>query len=274
MYMSNEEIPPNHKRCSKCRYVLSVCFFTKDKSKSDGYHSSCASCKFYPENMDNKKCNICGIEKNLIDDFYAGQGCCKECFKMKQKKSSSTPTPTEIQECTETLNQNKDLENICTDSPTIFCKGRCQKNIPKSKFHKGNNTICRHCIQYHKHVQSRDVYWYLTYLYKSARDRAKKSNIEFSITIDEWYDIYFNQKGLSALSGKSMTHCVSPSLIEYEKYPNNISPDRKDSTKGYTSDNVQFCRWVENSMKNDMTEKDFFERVCEIADFYRNRNNI
>lgn len=294
------------KKCSKCNEDKPISEFSFIR-KADGVrHSQCNCCKYYPKpnGTNMRRCSDCGLLKHYKNDFPASNTCCKPCFVIRkrmrdaEKEASSQTqlpfqpvspviethfigrTPVETDEffmqgvCHISIEEepcDSFTQGVCNEiieeEPTIFCKGRCQKNIPKSEFHKRNNTICKHCIQYDKHVQSRDVYWYLTYLYKSAKDRTKH---EFSITIDEWYDIYFNQKGLSALSGKSMTHCVSPSLIEYEKYPNNISPDRKDSSKGYTKDNVQFCRWYENSMKNNMTEKDFFERVCEIADFYRN----
>ena len=258
------------KQCSKCREVKPIREYTFQDKEMNLRHSQCSDCKYWPKPKDGsclRKCSDCNIPKHYKDDFPASQSCCKPCHTIRKKLARTGPSEEEWEATPIIFTQEVCRIVLDGEEPTIFCKGRCQKNIPKSEFHKGNNTICKHCIQYDKHVQSRDVYWYLTYLYNSAKDRTKH---EFSITIDEWYDIYFNQKGLSALSGKSMTHCVSPSLIEYEKYPDNISPDRKDSSKGYTKDNVQFCRWYENSMKNNMTEKDFFERVCEIADFYRN----
>lgn len=272
--MSDINIPEGHKKCSKCHEILSLDFFTKDKNRPDGYHSSCAACKFYPEGVTNKECNICHIEKDIVKDFYAGQGCCKECYKLKQKNKNK-PVTSSVDEIQDWVRKkaSEHIENSHSEEvgnpPTMFCKGRCQKNVPATEFHKNNNTTCRHCVQYEKYMKSRDIYWFLTNLYKRARERAKKCKLEFSITIETWYDIYFKQKGLSALSGKSMTHCVSPSLIDYEKYPNNISPDRKKSNIGYTADNVHFVRWIENSMKNDLDEDVYFKYCCEAADFYR-----
>ena len=45
----------------------------------------------------------------------------------------------------------------------------------------------------------------------------------------------------------------------------NISIDRKDSSKGYTKDNIQLVGAIINIMKNDIDEKDFLLFVSTIA---------
>ena len=44
-----------------------------------------------------------------------------------------------------------------------------------------------------------------------------------------------------------------------------LSIDRKDSSKGYTTDNIQLVGAIINIMKNDIDEKDFLLFVSTIA---------
>ena len=45
----------------------------------------------------------------------------------------------------------------------------------------------------------------------------------------------------------------------------NLSIDRKDSSKGYTIDNIQLVGAIINIIKNDIDEKDFLLFVSTIA---------
>ena len=53
------------------------------------------------------------------------------------------------------------------------------------------------------------------------------------------------------------------------EFPLNLSPDRKDSTKGYTFENVQFVRWCLNSAKNDMEQEAFIQMCTEVAEYHK-----
>jgi len=83
-------------------------------------------------------------------------------------------------------------------------------------------------------------YYYSTEyrLYYGARDRCLKSGLDFSITVE---DIVVPDKcpilGIEMVRGTRH----SPSL------------DRKDSSKGYTPDNIWVISKVANRMKNDAT---------------------
>jgi hypothetical protein len=53
------------------------------------------------------------------------------------------------------------------------------------------------------------------------------------------------------------------------KYPYNLSPDRIDSSKGYTKDNLQFvCNRV-NAMKNNMNTEELFDFCKKIVEHMR-----
>lgn len=91
------------------------------------------------------------------------------------------------------------------------------------------------------------------YLYRIAKYRAKKKNIEFSISIE---DVVIP------------SHC--PILgIELTMHAdgtaggknNSYSLDRIDSSKGYVKGNVQVISYLANSMKRNATQ----EQLCAFA---------
>ena len=83
-------------------------------------------------------------------------------------------------------------------------------------------------------------------MFYAAKDRSKKSGIEFDITVD---DIIIPD--------------VCPVLgIEIKKSedrhacPNSPSLDRRDSTKGYVKGNVFVISWRANKLKGDATPEE------------------
>jgi len=67
-----------------------------------------------------------------------------------------------------------------------------------------------------------------------------------------------------------MTHCISRSIENYERFPDNVSVDRIDSKLGYTFDNIQLVRWCVNSAKNDMEQNDFIHMCREVYEYNSN----
>lgn len=100
-------------------------------------------------------------------------------------------------------------------------------------------------------------------LKKSALSR----DIEITITIEEAWEIFQNQKGKCAVSG-----------VELVMYPNNdrsriqtASPDRIDSTKGYATDNFQWVHKRINRMKNILSTDELLFWVNKIYNENKNR---
>lgn len=77
----------------------------------------------------------------------------------------------------------------------------------------------------------------LRYRYLSARYRAKKKKLEFSITEEDLKDIMVKQRGKCFYSG-----------LPIDK---NLSVDRKNSKIGYTLNNTVLTRCDINYMKHD-----------------------
>ena len=116
------------------------------------------------------------------------------------------------------------------------------------------NGACQQChneVRYNSPIEKakRRKYWfdnYEKYLFNSARQRAKRDNIEFSITSDDikipdycpclWIPLV---KMIGNNNGKR--NDSSPSL------------DRVDSTRGYVKDNVSVISWRANRLKHNAT---------------------
>lgn len=90
----------------------------------------------------------------------------------------------------------------------------------------------------------------------SWRLGAKSRNIEFSITIEDAWEIFEKQNKKCALSGLD---------LKFRKGDNRIqtaSLDRIDSSKTYTIDNIQWVHKEINRMKGCLTEPEFI-KYCE-----------
>ena len=88
------------------------------------------------------------------------------------------------------------------------------------------------------------------YMLSDAKKRANKKDIEFSITLDDIYipDICpLREVVLDIHTSKSGGSDDSPSL------------DRKDSTKGYTPDNVWVVSRKANTIKSDATWQELLQ---------------
>ena len=263
------------KECIACHEIKPVNEFTKDKSRKDGLHTYCKTCKYYPKGIEERPCSKCGKVKNSRDDFYPSQTCCKECFKIHVKennKNKDIPKPRQSQLPFQPIQEPEPAPEPEHDFKT--CE-RCNELRPLTDYHVNNQKQCRFCVQELKSERMDNVHEFLKDKWHRAKGRAAKKNIEFTITLDQWYYIFFViQRGLCALCGLFMTHKASAKLDnDIEKFPFNISPDRKDSTKGYTFENVQFVRWCLNSAKNDMEQGDFIQMCGQVWEYQKSKQS-
>lgn len=91
-------------------------------------------------------------------------------------------------------------------------------------------------------------------------DSAKKRNIPFNITIEDMAKLYDKQGGRCVLSGMPIT---------FGKYKYaTASIDRKDSSKGYTVDNIQWVHKSINAMKSNLSDERFVELCKAVAKTY------
>lgn len=93
-------------------------------------------------------------------------------------------------------------------------------------------------------------------LKKSALSR----DLEFTITIEEAWEIYLKQKEKCAVSGVDLI--IFPNNDKSRKQT--ASPDRIDSNIGYTPDNFQWVHKRINRMKNILSTDEFMFWVSKI----------
>jgi hypothetical protein len=264
------------KNCTKCNEDKPICEFSFLKKAEGIRHSQCNNCKYFPKPKDGtdlRRCSDCGLLKHYKDDFAASNTCCRPCFVIRKKKrdaekAASSQTQLPFQPVSPVV------EEICQvvieEEPTHKPCERCNELRLLSDYHLNNQKQCRFCVQELKAERMESVHEFLKDKWQRAKDRAKKKHIEFTITLGQWKYIYFViQQGLCALCGLHMTHKASAKLDDdIERFPFNISPDRKDSSKGYTFENVQFVRWCLNSAKNDMEQEAFIQMCGEVWEYH------
>ena len=157
---------------------------------------------------------------------------------------------------------------------------RCHKMKSHTEFSmckkdtSGLTTLCKSCTRNSRCIFMKDVRNFLIQKRADAKKRCNKnSRIQFDVSTEDWINQYEKQNGVCALTGITMTWEYSSDenkdFYSSVKYPYNLSPDRIDSSKGYTKDNLQFvCNRV-NAMKNNMNTEELFDFCKKIVEHMR-----
>lgn len=97
--------------------------------------------------------------------------------------------------------------------------------------------------------------------WNKLRKSALSRDIEFTITIEEAWEIFLRQNKQCALSGVSLTMVSNND----RSLSQTASPDRIDSTKGYTKNNFQWVHKRINRIKNILSvdELIFWSRLIQ-----------
>ena len=93
--------------------------------------------------------------------------------------------------------------------------------------------------------------------FKKFEKNAKKGKIDFEISIDDVLKVYLDQGKVCSLSG------IPIGWTRMEK-THNISIDRIDSDKGYTTDNIQLVYPKINMMKFTYSQDEFID-LCRLV---------
>lgn len=97
----------------------------------------------------------------------------------------------------------------------------------------------------------------------NLRKDAKRRGIPCELTIEDLRDVFEQQEGKCALSGLLLTtlglRCKG---VSYSK--GTASVDRKDSSRGYSRDNIQWVHKDINFMKRTMSDAKFVE-MCRLV---------
>lgn len=93
--------------------------------------------------------------------------------------------------------------------------------------------------------------------YHNAHHRARERSYEFTITQDYILNLLSQQNYKCALTGDDLSF-VSGN-------PKKLSLDRKDNSKGYEIENVQWVTWEVNNAKGKLSDAEFINlcrKVC------------
>ncbi len=194
-------------------------------------------------------CKQCGIVSN---NFYSyNKSTCKSC-QSKNKRKVKVP---KLCYCTICYRTTQEDFYISNKSTCKFCYKKKQ-----SKRRQANPSYDK---EYSKRSQQNNIF---KYRIKSAKYRAKKSDLEFNITETFIRNLYDKQNGKCFYSDIPMSLIISENNYS-------ISIDRKDSNKGYTEENIVLCAWFVNTMKNNLSLESFFIIIKEIYNNYVNTKN-
>jgi hypothetical protein len=94
------------------------------------------------------------------------------------------------------------------------------------------------------------------------KSEAKRREILFEISIEEMWKLFLAQKRKCALSDLEIKFAATTK--EFIERETTASIDRIDSSKGYTSDNVQWVHKDINRMKWNLSEE-YFKHLCEMV---------
>ena len=113
---------------------------------------------------------------------------------------------------------------------------------------------CRDCENkrkdkiYKERVHKKGLTWNINQILKGVKLRVKKCAMDYDLDIEFLTELYNNQNGICAYSGRKMVFDINSQ--------ERLSLDRKDSSKGYIKTNVVWCCWTANNIKQDLTMED------------------
>ncbi|MCM1500772.1 MAG: hypothetical protein NC124_20125 [Clostridium sp.] len=126
-------------------------------------------------------------------------------------------------------------------------------NRKNSSFNINGETLCSKCANKRMSGVNNAKFKHGSSRYCEYRNNAKRRNIEFQITSDEF----------KYLISQECYYCGGYS-IEYNKDSRGNGIDRKDNNRGYIFDNCVPCSWVCNCMKSKMDEDNFLNHISKI----------
>lgn len=225
------------KICKVCKVELDVDMFTwrpDTKCFNKGYRLS--TCKM---------CHSKEVESRPKNSRVGETKSCSVCGEIGHTKNSHKPLP-ETKICNK-CGEEKDINQY---------RWRAKVNLPHGGYRLSTCTKCyleymKQSYVFHPNSENQ-VVSRLKKLLCSAKDRAKKKNKEFNVSLEELDAIYQSQNGLCFYSGRPLSLNIGKEAL---------SIDRKDNNRGYITDNIVLTLWEVNCMKKDMTE-DHFVSLC------------
>jgi hypothetical protein len=121
---------------------------------------------------------------------------------------------------------------------------------------------CKLCMTSERNARlAEDHEVFLALVFQNAKTRRPEG---FNIELDDIIDLYYQQRGRCALSGRRMTHKREG---VGDGHTDNISIDRIDSSIGYRKGNVQLICSTINFMKRSLADEQFIELCRDVASY-------
>jgi hypothetical protein len=147
-----------------------------------------------------------------------------------------------------------------------FCSLKCSAQLNGIKNFKGRlNTD----TSYLRDIIRRDEYSPFRYCWKFIKKSVKHRNKESSVTLLDLKQVWERQQGICPYTGWELVllPCTT-SYLGMPLTPNRASVDRRDSSKGYTPDNIQFVAIIANFAKNAFPEEQLIEFCYAVTGFW------
>jgi hypothetical protein len=160
-----------------------------------------------------------------------------------------------------------------TKEAQIKCRCECgfEKLVYCLTLIKGQSTACFNCGHGNKGESNAKWKGYKEVpgsFINRITSRSKKSNREVKINAEDIYDLWIKQDKKCSLSGLPIDFTnTNPGSINRKESKYDLictaSPDRIDSNKGYTKDNVQLVHKDVNMIKKEY-DQDYFLKLCQL----------
>lgn len=136
----------------------------------------------------------------------------------------------------------------------------CLEIRPIGDFYNAGWGYCRDCEREKaKRYDASSIKRRLTERFGSARSRATRKGIPFTISRSWLTKLWNNQGGKCFYTGRQMV------LNGDGRY--SVSIDRKDPSRGYTKENVVLCCTIVNKMKSDQSVEDLKDWCLAILSY-------
>jgi hypothetical protein len=160
-----------------------------------------------------------------------------------------------------------------TKEAQIKCRCECgfEKLVYCLTLIKGQSTACFNCGHGNKGESNAKWKGYKEVpgsFINRITSRSKKSNREVKINAEDIYDLWIKQDKKCSLSGLPIDFInINQGNINRKESKYDLictaSPDRIDSNKGYTKDNVQLVHKDVNMIKKEY-DQNYFLKLCQL----------
>lgn len=178
---------------------------------------------------------------------------------------------------------NNKICTICTKAkPIDQFYYKTYKSKTSGEQYKRYRSECIDCSKQHRAFYTQENYE-LVYSKKKAKRINSKDDIQFHVqekistwrkasitksdlTVDYLVNLYNIQDGYCYYTGEKMVFGWVDGKVQH----NTLSLDKLDPQKGYIQGNVVWCSYLANTMKQNMTEQEFYDCLEGILT-YKNR---